>query len=131
MAVSVMDINQVRRKAADPVPSEGGQPDFNDGELAGIIAAFPLATGGYDLNAAAAEVWGLKAALFAGMEERVNLNGTIFDYGARMEKALQMQKVFSEQASDTYRQYGSGQMTRDDIYLDGTILLGGMVDPLA
>lgn len=108
MPVSDSDISKLIRMI-------GGTDAFSDAELATIVATYPLDTG-YDLNAAAAECWGLLAAKAAMGEERVTVDGATFDFGALLDKALKMQSHYSRQASATYTNYGAaGYTAREDV----------------
>lgn len=109
MAVSDSDIVKLRQMTAE-IDSD----TFSDAELAQIIEEYPL-TEGYDLNAAAAEVWGLKAAIAAMSEESVTVDGSRFDFGQLTEKALKMHDYYSRQAETQYSKYGSGSYLRDDV----------------
>jgi len=110
MAISASDLTRLRRMIADPAPG-----DFSDGELGEIAERYPLISGGYDVHAIAAEVWGLKAAAAAGDSERFTSDGKTFDFGAIQEKALKMRAFYAHQASAAYNPYGAGVMTRGDI----------------
>jgi len=110
MSASASDISNLRMMVAEPT-----EATYNDAALTTIIDKYPLDGGAYDLNAAAAEVWGLKAAGYVGMEERVSADGASFDYGALMEKALRMEKFYKARASSSYASYGTTTVMRTDV----------------
>jgi hypothetical protein len=113
MAPSADDLTRLRRMTADPAPG-----DFSDSELSAALERYPLDSS-YDFHAAAAEVWGLKAAAYAGEVERFSADGKSFDFGALQEKALKMQRYHSAHANDLYSEYGAGQIMRNDISFEG------------
>lgn len=109
MAASESDISSVRRMIADyDVQS------YSDAELAGIIEKYPLETG-YDLNAAARDLWELKAASFATSETQFSADGLSVGYGDRYNRAMAMAKHYDSKANSDYSNYGFGTIARDDV----------------
>ena len=122
MSVSADEITKLRRMTGE---ATGG--DYSDDELAAIIEDYPMITGtGYDLNAAAAEVWGYKAALYAGEPESFSADGKAFNFGELMRKAQKMQAHYSSLASEDYSAFGFVTQTRGDLSDDAL-----MVSPFA
>lgn len=120
MSVSADEISKLRRMTGE---ATGG--DYNDDELSAIIEDYPLTTG-YDLNAAAAEVWSYKAALYASEPESFSADGKSFNFGELMRKAQKMQAHYASLASETYSPYGFVMQTRGDLSDDALL-----VDPFA
>lgn len=120
MALSTNDLVRLRRMCADMSDT----PEFYDSELATIAEQYPLDSG-YDLNAAAAAVWELKAAQLVTAEESFSADGKQFHYGDLRKKALAMAEHYSRRASETYSRYGTVQILRDDVdeYGEGGRLL--------
>ena len=110
MALSLNELARLRRMVADT----GDDPAFTDSELIDIAEAYPLPVG-HDLNAAAREVWELKAASLVEAEERFRADGKEFDYGNLAEKALKMARFYGERADALYSRFGFGQTLRDDV----------------
>ena len=111
MALSTNDLVRLRRMCADTSDT----PDFYDAELVNIAEQYPLAGGGYDLNAAASEVWEMKAAMLTTAEESFSADGKQFQYGDLRKKALAMAEHYSRRASATYSRYGTVQILRDNV----------------
>lgn len=110
MAATATDLSSIRRMIAEITPS-----DFTDAELTTIIEKYPLDVGGYDLNAAARDVWELKAATFATQETQFSADGLSVGYGDRYERAMKMAKFYDAKVSEDYSNSGFGYLTRDDV----------------
>lgn len=121
MALSTNDLVRLRRMCADMSDT----PDFYDAELVNIAEQYPLDGGGYDLNAAAAAVWEMKAAMLTTAEESFSADGKQFQYGDLRKKALAMSAHFSRRANEAYSRYGTVTVMRDDVdeYGEGGRLL--------
>ena len=117
MAVSGAELSKIRRMIADPAPGE-----FDDGELLDAIGLYPLTTG-YDLNAAARDLWEQKAALYAGRETQFSADGASFTYGDLFDKAMKMRMFYASKVSETYQSSGYAGLIRDDVdpYGNGAI----------
>jgi hypothetical protein len=113
MAPSADDLTRLRLMVADPAPGS-----FSDDTLTGTLERYPL-DDSFDFHAAAAEVWGLKAAAFVGEVEQFSSDGKSFGFGSLYNKALSMQKFHAARATALYSEYGSGQFMRNDISIEG------------
>lgn len=110
MVLSIVDLILLRRMTADE------SKQFQDEELSAIAAQYPLAEAGkYDLNAAARDVWQLKAAALVEAEESFSSDGKTFQYGALADKALKMAIFYGAKASAAYSDYGYARSPRDDV----------------
>jgi hypothetical protein len=121
MAASATDLAMVRRMAADPAPGE-----FADAELTGMIEKYPLSSG-YDLNAAARDVWELKAAALVEAEESFTADGKQFQYGQLYSKAMRMRGFYDGKANALYSGSGYVSVQRDDVDWTGQGLPEGPV----
>lgn len=109
MAASASDVSLLRKMIAEPTTDI-----YSDVELTPIIEKYPLDTG-YDLNAAARDVWELKAATFVTSENQFSADGLSVGYGDRYDKAMKMARFYDTRTDEDYQKYGFGYLSRDDV----------------
>ncbi len=108
MTAAPEDISILRKMTAEPAPD-----NYSDAELITAIEKYPLETG-YDLNAAARDIWELKAANFA-MRVDFSVDGGTYSDGQLYERALRMIAYYDSRSDDLYAQSGFSYVTRDDV----------------
>lgn len=110
MAVNVEDLTRLRRMVAEPTTAI-----LSDTELVTVIEQYPLEIG-FDLNAAARDVWEMKAAMYVGAEQKFSADGASFEYGNLYEKAMAMVSFFEKRISTQYSKGASfGTIMRADV----------------
>lgn len=109
MAATAADIAKLRLMVAEPTTTT-----YSDATLTTLIETYPLDTG-YDLNAAARDVWQYKAASYVTETNKVSADGKSFDFGDLYQKAMKMVEFYSAKMDETYSSSGFGYLTRDDV----------------
>ncbi len=108
MTAAPEDITTLRKMIAEPTADS-----FTDADVISAIEKYPLEIG-YDLNAAARDIWELKAASFA-MRVDFSVDGGTYSDGQLYDRALRMIAYYDSRASDDYAQSGFSYVTRDDV----------------
>jgi endonuclease/exonuclease/phosphatase family metal-dependent hydrolase len=95
VAVTAAQVARLRRLTAEPDGSNG----YDDPTLTEIIERYPLVdVDGYDLNAAAADVWAEKAAVLAG-DFDFSADGGQYSRSQAHQQAMQMSRYYRARRS--------------------------------
>jgi len=120
MSASTANVSELRDMIAEPTTTT-----YSDGDLLGVIERFPLIdvyelepddlnwTPTYDLNAAAANLWGKKAAAFAGLYDFTADGGTFHRSQAAQEMRKQARYYAARRAPSSLRVHVDHRYERD------------------
>ena len=120
MSASTANVSELRDMIAEPTTTT-----YSDDDILGVIERFPLIdvyelepddlnwTPTYDLNAAAANLWGKKAAAFAGLYDFTADGGTFHRSQAAQEMRKQARYYNARRAPSSLRIHVDHRYERD------------------